>query len=54
MLKPYFAVRNGLAVNTFECVASERVSRDESLDQLSRQMMRDWPVWGFSRLSVPP
>jgi hypothetical protein len=40
MLKPYFAVSNGLTVNTFEYGTSERVPGDESLSPLSRQMMR--------------
>ena len=30
MLEPHFAVSNGLAVNTFECVVPERVPDDES------------------------
>ena len=40
MLKPDFAVSNGLAVNTFEYGTSERVPGDESLGLLSRQTMR--------------
>jgi len=30
MLKPHFAVSNGPAVNTFDCIASERGPGDES------------------------